>query len=155
MEVLVNVAGLAMDPLTKMPVILLLDEKGTRHLLIWIGVLEAVSIAEVMEGVKPPRPLAHDLAKSMLDDLGAKITKTTISEVKDGTYYAVVELTDKDGKIFHKDSRPSDAIGLALRFGCPIYAEEKLLSNVGKSLTVVEQPAGAESEETDLSKMNP
>ena len=155
MEILMNIAGIALDPLTNMPVVILLDEKGDRKLLVWIGMLEAVSIGTELAGMKPSRPLAHDLAKSMLEELGATVTKVAICDAKDSTYYAVTDLVDKDGKVFHKDSRPSDAIGLALRFKCPIYAEEKLLSNVNKDLATEDSLNAGESEETDLAKMDP
>lgn len=91
----------------------------------------------------------------MLEELGATVTKVAICDLKDSTYRAIIDLVDKDGKVFRKDSRPSDAIGLALRFKCPIYAEEKLLSNVSKEFATKDSLEVGEPEETDLEKMDP
>jgi len=122
-----EVGGIGFDPRNFSPLVLLKDKDELNFLPIWIGIFEATAIAMEMQGVTPPRPMTHDLVKDMLDKLGAKITKVVISDVKEGTFFANIEMTDKEGKNLVLESRPSDAIALAVRFGAPLFVAEVVM----------------------------
>ncbi len=122
-----EVGGIGFDPRNFSPLVLLKDKEELNFLPIWIGIFEATAIAMEMQGVTPPRPMTHDLMKDMLDKLGAKITKVVISDVKEGTFFANIELTDKEGKHVTLESRPSDAIALAVRFDAPLFVAEVVM----------------------------
>jgi hypothetical protein len=126
MEVEMKIRGLMMDPVTNMPIVILKDVNGNAILPIWVGVYEANAIALEIEKVSTPRPMTHDLIKSLLAGLNTGMQKVVVSELKDDTFYAVIWL-EKDGEIISVDSRPSDALALALRLDCPIYVEEAVL----------------------------
>jgi bifunctional DNase/RNase len=126
MEVEMKIRGLMMDPVTNMPIVILKDINGNSILPIWVGVYEANAIALEIEKVSTPRPMTHDLIKSLLLGLNTGMKKIVVSELKDDTFYAVIWL-EKDGEIISVDSRPSDALALALRLDCPIYVEESVL----------------------------
>ncbi len=128
MEVEMKIRGLMMDPVTNMPIVVLKDINGNAILPIWVGIYEANAIALEIEKVSTPRPMTHDLIKTLLLGLGTGIRKVVVSELKDDTFYAVIWL-DKDGDLISVDSRPSDALALALRLDCPIYVEEAVLKN--------------------------
>ena len=128
MEVEMKIRGLMMDPVTNMPIVVLKDLNGNTILPIWVGIYEANAIALEIEKVSTPRPMTHDLIKTLLLDLGTGIRKVVVSELKDDTFYAVIWL-DKDGELISVDSRPSDALALALRLDCPIYVDESVLKN--------------------------
>src|SRR5450759_1718605 len=128
MEVEMKIRGLMMDPVTNMPIVVLKDVGGNSILPIWVGIYEANAIALEIEKVSTPRPMTHDLIKTLLLGLGTGIRKVVVSELKDDTFYAVIWL-DKDGDLISVDSRPSDALALALRLDCPIYVEEAVLKN--------------------------
>ena len=128
MEVEMKIRGLMMDPVTNMPIVVLKDINGNSILPIWVGIYEANAIALEIEKVSTPRPMTHDLIKTLLLGLGTGIRKVVVSELKDDTFYAVIWL-DKDGDLISVDSRPSDALALALRLDCPIYVEEAVLKN--------------------------
>lgn len=107
--------------------IIFLDEsEGSRILPIWIGPMEAQAIAIRLSGYPSPRPMTHDLFFSMLKTLGYTVEKVTVLDIVDNTYYSMVHLTDKDGNHTAIDARPSDAIAIAVRFGCPIYIHEQV-----------------------------
>jgi len=126
--VLMEVKGLMLDPSSKTPVVLLHDPVDDTYLPIWIGVFEANAIALCIEGVEPPRPMTHDLLMTALDGLGAKIHKVTISALKENTFFAEIALQGPAGD--HRiDSRPSDAIALALRAEAPIFAHRSVLES--------------------------
>ncbi|HHY40340.1 MAG TPA: bifunctional nuclease family protein [Syntrophaceticus sp.] len=120
----VQVKEIAFD-LSLSPVILLVDENKDRALPIWIGPLEAQSIAMALQGVFTPRPMTHDLTKTIIESLGASIQKVLINDFHDGTYYAELYLRTISGELI-LDARPSDAIALALRTGAPVYISEKV-----------------------------
>lgn len=122
-----EVGGIGFDPRNFSPLVLLKDKDELNFLPIWIGIFEATAIAMEMQGVSPPRPMTHDLMKDMLEKLGGKITKVVISDVKEGTFYANIELTDKEGKHLVLESRPSDAIALAVRFNAPLFVAEVVM----------------------------
>src|SRR5208282_4068533 len=128
MEVEMKIRGLMMDPVTNMPIVVLKDINGNAILPIWVGIYEANAIALEIEKVSTPRPMTHDLIKTLLLGLGTGIRKVVVSELKDDTFYAVIWL-DKDGELISVDSRPSDALALALRLDCPIYVEETVLKS--------------------------
>lgn len=128
MEVEMKIRGLMMDPVTNMPIVVLKDLSGNTILPIWVGIYEANAIALEIEKVSTPRPMTHDLIKILLHGLGTGIRKVVVSELKDDTFYAVIWL-DKDGDLISVDSRPSDALALALRLDCPIYVEETVLKS--------------------------
>jgi uncharacterized protein len=132
MEVEMNIRGLMMDPVTNMPIVVLKDLNGNTILPIWVGIYEANAIALEIEKVSTPRPMTHDLIKTLLLGLGTGIRKVVVSELKDDTFYAVIWL-DKDGDLISVDSRPSDALALALRLDCPIYVDESVLKSSKRS----------------------
>ena len=132
MEVEMKIRGLMMDPQTNMPIVILRDVSGNSVLPIWVGVYEANAIALEIEKVSTPRPMTHDLIKSLLLGLNTAMRKVVVSELKDDTFYAVIWL-DRDGEIISVDSRPSDALALALRLDCPIYVEETVLKSSSKA----------------------
>jgi len=132
MEVEMKIRGLMMDPVTNMPMVILRDVSGNSVLPIWVGVYEANAIALEIEKVSTPRPMTHDLIKSLLLGLNTAMRKVVVSELKDDTFYAVIWL-DRDGETISVDSRPSDALALALRLDCPIYVEETVLKSSSKA----------------------
>jgi bifunctional DNase/RNase len=132
MEVEMKIRGLMMDPVTNMPIVVLKDLNGNTILPIWVGIYEANAIALEIEKVSTPRPMTHDLIKTLLLGLGTGIRKVVVSELKDDTFYAVIWL-DKDGDLISVDSRPSDALDLALRLDCPIYVDESVLKSSKRS----------------------
>ncbi len=126
MEVEMKIRGLMMDPVTNTPIVVLKDVNGTAILPIWVGIFEANAIALEIEKVATPRPMTHDLIRHVLFGLNAGMRKVVVSELKDDTFYAVIWL-EKDGEMISVDSRPSDALALALRLDCPIYVEEAVI----------------------------
>jgi len=128
MEVEMKIRGLMMDPVTNMPIVVLKDIQGSSILPIWVGIYEANAIALEIEKVTTPRPMTHDLIKNLLMGLGSGLRKVVVSELKDDTFYAVIWM-ERDGEMIAIDSRPSDALALALRLDCPIYVEEDVLKS--------------------------
>jgi uncharacterized protein len=128
MEVEMKIRGLMMDPVTNMPIVILKDVGGTAVLPIWVGIYEANAIALEIEKVATPRPMTHDLIKNLLLGLETRIHKVVVTELRDDTFYALIWL-EKDGQVISIDSRPSDALALALRADCPIYVEEDVLKS--------------------------
>lgn len=122
----VTVSRLGMDPSTQTYVVVLQEKGGTRILPIWIGQPEAESIVMHMHNVKRPRPLTHDLCKTLITGLGATLRRVQITRVESNTYFGELHL-DRSGKIVQIDSRPSDAIAIALRLDAPIFASDALL----------------------------
>ncbi len=128
MEVEMKIRGLMMDPVTNMPIVVLKDTSGDAVLPIWVGVYEANAIALEIEKVTTPRPMTHDLMKNLLIGLDTHVHKIVVSELRDDTFFALIWM-ERDGKIISIDSRPSDALALALRLDCPIYVDEEVLKN--------------------------
>ena len=126
MAVLMTIKGLMVDPVTNNPIVVLHDEQGERVLPIWVGTFEANAIALQLENVAPPRPMTHDLLRQIITELKAIVVRVTVTEVKDATFYAVIELAVNGERVL-VDSRPSDGIALALRAKAPIYVEEVVL----------------------------
>ena len=123
---LMKVRGLVFDPHTNMYIVILNDETDKEILPIWIGKFEANAICFILEGITPPRPMTHDLTKNVLDTLGVKIISIVINNLKDNTYYAKIHLQARGSEVVI-DSRPSDAIALALRASAPIFVAEDVL----------------------------
>ncbi len=138
MEVEMKIRGLMMDPMTNMPIVVLKDLAGDSVLPIWVGIYEANAIALEIEKVTTPRPMTHDLIKVLLMGLDTSVKKVVVSELKDDTFYALIWL-ERDGELISVDSRPSDALALALRHDCPIYVEERVLQSSKNSTTVSEK----------------
>ncbi len=125
-EVEMRIRGLMMDPVTNMPIVVLKDVEGDSVLPIWVGVYEANAIALEIEKVTTPRPMTHDLLKNVMMGFGATVNKVVVTELKDDTFYAVI-WAERDGQVISLDSRPSDALALALRVDCPIFVDEEVL----------------------------
>ncbi len=128
MEIEMKIRGLMMDPVTNMPIVILKDVNGSAVLPIWVGIYEANAIALEIEKVATPRPMTHDLVKNLLLGLDTRVSKVVVSDLRDDTFYAVIWL-ERDGQTISVDSRPSDALALALRVDCPIYVEDEVLKN--------------------------
>ncbi len=143
MEVEMKIRGLMMDPVTNMPVVVLRDSEGGSILPIWVGIYEANAIALEIEKVQTPRPMTHDLLKNMLLGLQVAVRKVVVNDLKDDTFYALIWM-ERDGQIFAIDSRPSDALALALRLDCPIYVEEHVLKNSRVSSASTEKVSNEE-----------
>jgi len=127
-----SLIGVRVEVPTNQPIVLLREEGGTRFLPIFIGSPEATAIVYALQGMETPRPMTHDLFKTVLDGLAVKLEKVEITALHDGTFYAEIEF-DRDGTKSRISSRPSDAIALAVRFGAevPIYADEEVLDEAG------------------------
>jgi hypothetical protein len=128
MEVEMKIRGLMMDPVTNMPIVILKDVDGNNILPIWVGIYEANAIALEIEKVSTPRPMTHDLIKTLLFGLNAGVRKVVVNELKDDTFYALIWL-EKNGESISVDSRPSDALALALRVDCPIFVDDSVLKS--------------------------
>lgn len=112
------------------PIVLLKERTGDRFLPIWIGAVEATSIAFALQGVVTARPMTHDLMRNLLEDLRVSVERVVVTELRDGTFYAEIQMTS-DGETFVTSSRPSDAIALAVRATVPIFADESVLEEAG------------------------
>ena len=128
MEVEMKIRGLMMDPVTNMPIVILKDVNGASVLPIWVGIYEANAIALEIEKVSTPRPMTHDLLRNLLLGLETRVHKVVVNDLRDDTFYALIWL-ERDGQTISIDSRPSDALALALRVDCPIYVEDEVLKN--------------------------
>ena len=143
MEIEVKIRGLMMDPVTNMPIVILKDLNGNAVLPIWVGVYEANAIALEIEKVATPRPMTHDLIKNLLLGLNTTVRKVVVNDLREETYYALIWL-EQDGQIISIDSRPSDALAVALRLDCPIYVEEEVLKTSKIANTTSEKAASEE-----------
>ncbi len=139
-----KIRGLMMDPVTNMPIVILKDVGSTNVLPIWVGIYEANAIALEIEKVSTPRPMTHDLIKTLLVGLDAGIQKVVVNELKDDTFFAVIWV-QRDGELISVDSRPSDALALALRLDCPIFVEDSVLKSSRLSTAAAEK--GSTSQE--------
>jgi bifunctional DNase/RNase len=124
----VNIASMAIDPTSNTPIIILKSVKGDQAVPIWIGLLEATSIASALRDIKFDRPMTHDLFKNFIDTLEMVVSKVEVCDLKDNTFYARIYFVSEE-KSFDMDARPSDAIAIALRFGAPIYVDDKIFEN--------------------------
>ena len=128
MQIEMIIKGLIVDPTTNVPMVILRDKEGERELPIWMGIFEADAIARQIENISMPRPMTHDLLRNVLGELGATVEAIEVTDLRDNTYYALVHLV-VDGRRVAIDSRPSDAISLALRTKSPIYVAKKVLES--------------------------
>src|SRR3990167_5417825 len=142
-----SVGGLTLDPVTKTPIVILKDTENKLNLPIWIGLLEATAMATEIEGIKMARPMTHDLLKNILGEVGCSVESVEITELKENTYYASVHLS-LGGRRVMIDSRPSDAIAIALRTKSPIYVAKAVL----EASSVLQQ--GEEGKEPDFSNVS-
>lgn len=130
-----QMGGLGFDPRNMSPIVLLRDNEERNFLPIWIGMFEAASIAMELQGYNPPRPMTHDLMCDLIDKSGLMVSKIIISEVKDDTFFSVIELVEADvpegseveDETIRLDARPSDAIAIAVRTDAPIYVSESVM----------------------------
>jgi bifunctional DNase/RNase len=127
-----KIRGLLMDQSLNTPVVLLKDVASDRVLHIWVGVYEANAIAMEIEKATTPRPMTHDLIKNVLTGLDAIVHKVVVTDLKESTFYAVIWL-EREGQVVSIDSRPSDALALALRVDCPIFVEDEVLRSAEQS----------------------
>lgn len=152
----VKVAHLGLDRTTNTPVVILQEKEGERVLPIWIGPAEASAIAMELAGVKFARPLTHDLLKQIIVGLGADLRRVLITQVKENTYYAELQIHRED-HVVHIDARPSDSIAVALRLKAPIFTQDDLLELTSVDTVEPEQGSSidADSLRTYLQNLNP
>ena len=137
MFVEMKVRGLALDPVSNMPIIILRDEEDKRSLPIWVGIFEANAIALELEKIPTPRPMTHDLIKNILEAIEGRLLKIVVTDLRENTFFAELHLQVGEGE-YTVDSRPSDAIALALRVSAPIYVNEEVVRKA-KSLEVTKE----------------
>ena len=140
-----TISSIAMDQVTNSPIVILKEIVGKQTLPIWIGLLEATAIASEIEGVRYPRPMTHDLLKDIIDKADIKVSKIEICDLRDNTYYALIHLTSR-GETLSIDSRPSDAIALALRTRAPIFVSDEVLKK-SKQMEANGESAAADKSE--------
>ena len=133
----VNIAGLAMDPASNTPIVILKTEGEEQTIPIWIGLLEATSIASAMKNITYDRPMTHDLFKNFMERLQIEISSVEICDIRSNTYYAEIAFQSKEGS-FTMDARPSDAIAMALRFDAPLYVDDRVIEKSGSDDSEVE-----------------
>lgn len=153
MEIEMKIKGLVVDPISKMPIVVLEDLNSERMLPIWIGAFEANAIALKIENIPTPRPMTHDLLKNFLDKFKISIEKIVVNDVKDNTFYALIYCCHED-QVFTVDSRPSDAIALALRMNVNIFVEEEVVKKA-HSLKFDENLEDSEKLKKWLENLNP
>lgn len=148
-----QVVGITVDPATQSPIVILRDAENLHILPIWIGILEANAIAVGLEKVRLPRPMTHDLFKNVMDSLGVRLAKIEVTDIRDNTYFAAIHL-ESDGETIVMDSRPSDAIAIALRYGAPILVHDAVIE---KAVRIDSNISGAEKDKWTelLEKMDP
>ena len=142
-EVEMKIRGLMMDPVTNMPIVILKDVNGDSVLPIWVGIYEANAIALEIEKVSTPRPMTHDLIKNLLTGLDTRVHKVVVNELREDTFYAVIWL-EREGHIISVDSRPSDALAIALRLDCPIFVEDEVLKTSKQASAVSDRVSSEE-----------
>jgi uncharacterized protein len=149
-----SLAGVRIELPTNQPIVLLREADGERFLPIWIGQAEAAAIALALQGVVTPRPMTHDLLKNILEEIAVQVENIVITELREGTFYAVINM-QRNGTAYEISSRPSDAIALAVRLNCKIFASEEVLNEA--SILI---PSGDDDEEVEkfrefLENVNP
>lgn len=144
MEIEVKIRALMMDPNSGTPIIILKDVQSDTMLPIWVGAYEANAIALEIEKIAPPRPMTHDLLRNLIVQLGVQVDRVVVTSLRDNTFFAVIEMRNSEGDRMILDSRPSDAIALALRADCPIYVDMEVIKASQHTLPT------EESEESEL-----
>ncbi len=122
-----ELAGVRVELPTNQPIVLLKERDGERYLPIWIGAAEAAAIALALQGVVTPRPMTHDLLKTILEEVSVQVSRIVVTELRDSTFFAMIDL-QRNGDSYEISSRPSDAIALAVRLSTPIFASEEVLA---------------------------
>jgi len=145
MEIEVKIRALMMDPNSGTPIIILKDVQSDTMLPIWVGAYEANAIALEIEKHAPPRPMTHDLLRNLIVELGVRVERVVGTSLRDNTFFAVIEMRNSDGDRLVLDSRPSDAIALALRADCPIFVDMEVIKASHNTLST------EDSEEPELS----
>lgn len=153
MELEMKIKGLMIDPITNMPIIILRDPAGPAVLPIWVGIFEANAIALQIEKIVTPRPMTHDLLKSAILGLEASVERVLITDLRDNTFYAIIYLHQR-GKTMAIDSRPSDAIALALRTGSPIFVNSEVIEKA-KNTDMTRDAGEAERVKKWLDSLDP
>jgi len=153
MWVEMKVRGLTLDPMSNMPIIILRDEEDKRSLPIWVGIFEANAIALELEKISTPRPMTHDLLKNVLEALEARVEKIVVNDLRDNTFFALIHLR-VHGHEVTVDSRPSDAIALALRVGAPVFVAEEVVQRA-KSVEGGKEPDDQEGLKEWLENLKP
>lgn len=148
MEIEVKIRALMMDPNSGTPIIILKDVNSETMLPIWVGAYEANAIALEIEKIAPPRPMTHDLLRNLIVELGLTVDRVVVTSLRDNTFYAVIEMTGEDGEAMRLDSRPSDAIALALRADCPIFVDAEVIQASRNSIAT-DEDAPVEEETVD------
>lgn len=143
----VKIGALIMDPNTNNPIVVLKGVESETILPIWVGAFEANAIALEIEKIVPQRPMTHDLLRNLIVETGFKAERVIINDLRENTFYALIELTAKSGELVTLDSRPSDAIALALRLDCAIYVEQKVIDISASSQTEQSSDEFAQSPE--------
>ncbi len=126
MQIEVKIRGLMVDPHSGTPVVILKDVHSDMLLPIWVGAYEANAIALEIEKVAPQRPMTHDLIRNLITEMGIQVERVVVTELRDSTFYAVIEMRNAEGETLFIDARPSDAIALALRADCPIFVNDEV-----------------------------
>ncbi len=137
-EIEMRICGLMMDPITNMPIVVLKDLANETVLPIWIGVYEANAIALEIEKASTPRPMTHDLVRNILHTFQAELRRIVVTELRDDTFFAVLWV-EREGRLFGIDSRPSDALALALRMDCGIWVTDNVIQSSKVSPTLKER----------------
>jgi uncharacterized protein len=152
MELEVKIRHLMMDPVTNMPVVVLKETAGNGVLPIWVGIYEANAIALEIEKVQTPRPMTHDLLKNGLTGLNVHVQRVVVCDLKDDTFYALIWM-ERDGQTMSMDSRPSDALALALRLDCPIFVDDEVLKH-SKIASAISEKSSSEELRKWLENLN-
>ena len=153
MWVEMKVRGLTLDPMSNMPIIILRDEEDKRQLPIWVGIFEANAIALELEKISTPRPMTHDLLKNVLEALEARVEKIVVNDLRDNTFFALIHLRVRGAEVT-VDSRPSDAIALALRVGAPLFVAEEVVQKA-KTVDVTKESEDQERLKEWLENLKP
>lgn len=144
MDIEVKIRALMMDPNSGTPIIILKDVNSETMLPIWVGAYEAIAIALEIEKLTPQRPMTHDLLRNLIIEMGSQVERVVVTELRDNTFFAVIEMRHSDGSLVMLDSRPSDALALALRADCPIYVNMEVIRASRNTI--------ADGEETDVAE---
>lgn len=144
MEIEVKIRALMMDPHSGTPIIILKDVDSDTMLPIWVGAYEANAIALEIEKIAPPRPMTHDLLRNLIIEMGIQVERVVVTSLRDNTFFAVIEMRMSDGNRMVLDSRPSDAIALALRADCPIFVDAEVIK-ASRNTVPSEEEGGEES----------
>jgi uncharacterized protein len=149
-----SLAGVRIELPTNQPIVLLREAEGERFLPIWIGQAEAAAIALALQGVVTPRPMTHDLLKNILEEIAVQVESIVITELREGTFYAVINM-QRNGTAYEISSRPSDAIALAVRLNCKIFASEEVLNEASILIPTVDDDEEVEKFREFLENVNP